>query len=133
MKLNPITAVLMASLVVGGTSFAGKGGVGGSSKAWFGVGATKSDQELQTAPDSATKPMTCTKCQSTTKLVKRDIAPKPGHGTKEVLVSVHECASCGSAMTRKLGTKEIELVHACLAKNESLDCCKTTRATGRGA
>ncbi len=65
---------------------------------------------------AATPVMACAMCQNISVLTKRFVATKPGLGTTEANVSVHQCASCSEKMVTQL--KQTKLVHTCAAGNE---------------
>ena len=127
MKSKPILIGLAMLLVAGGTALAGGRSTDQSTKPWLNRNSVKSEREVQAAPNGTTIGMACPKCTSVTELVKRDIGTKPGHGRKEVAVSVHQCPGCGDEMVRKRGSKDVAWVHTCKdCGSKSVDCCATT-------
>jgi predicted RNA-binding Zn-ribbon protein involved in translation (DUF1610 family) len=127
MKSKPILIVLAMLLMAGGTALATPRAFEQSTKPWLNRSSTKPEKGVPAAPSGTTIAMACPKCTSVTKLVKRDVGTKPGHGQQLVAVSVHQCAGCRDEMVRKQASKNVALVHACTDCGSQLaNCCATT-------
>lgn len=92
----------------------------------------KAFQKIETAkavedlPKGTEVAMACSKCKSVTTLVKREVGTKPGHGTVEEMLTVHECPGCGGKITTKSVGKETQLTHTCSkCGDDSAYCCAT--------
>ena len=97
-----------------------------SSKAWLSLKPVQSEKEYVALADSSTIAMACTKCKSVSVIVKREVSTKPGHGTVEETLSVHQCPGCGGKMTTEL--KQTKMIHICTScGDESAFCCATKK------
>jgi hypothetical protein len=67
--------------------------------------------------EAAAPVMTCATCKNVSVSTKRFVATKPGLGTVEAKVLVHQCASCGDKMAAQF--KQTKLVHTCAAGSEA--------------
>ena len=86
----------------------------------------KTQKELDAVPASATIAMACAKCKSVVTMTKKEAATKPGHGTVDEAVMVHQCPGCGGKMTTKSVGKETVMKHVCSkCGDDSAYCCAT--------
>ena len=102
-----------------------------STKPWLKRPAPK--QQVATLPANPGPAMACSKCTTTTMAVMRDVSSKPGRGKQEMTASIHQCKSCVNKYQRKLGTKEMELVHKCTMTGEQSATCCAAVSTARGS
>jgi predicted RNA-binding Zn-ribbon protein involved in translation (DUF1610 family) len=94
-------------------------------KAFHSVETPKAVDEL---PEDAQIAMACSKCKSVTMITKKELATKPGHGTKEEVTSVHQCPGCGGKITTKSTGKETAYIHTCSECGEKSAFCCATKA-----
>lgn len=86
----------------------------------------KTVKDFEALPSSATIAMACAKCKSIVVMGKKKAATKPGHGTVDEALVVHQCPGCGGKMTTKSDGKETMMKHICSqCGDDSAFCCAT--------
>ena len=86
----------------------------------------KTNKDYEVLPASATIAMACAKCRSIVVMGTKQAATKPGHGTVDEALMVHQCPGCGGKMTTKSGGKETVMKHVCSqCGDDSAYCCAT--------
>lgn len=86
----------------------------------------KTKKDLDALPASSRIAMACSKCKSVVTMSKKEAATKPGHGTVDEEIMVHQCPGCGGKIATKASGKETELTHVCSkCGDDSAYCCAT--------
>ncbi len=125
--LSLSVATLFLTLTLASVSGADTAARRQSTKPWL-FGPLTNDVQLAQLPPNAMIAMACAKCQSVVVLQKEQLTTKPGHGTEEVAVVVHQCPGCGGKMERgKDSSKQTTWVHTCsMCGDSSAFCCSKT-------
>lgn len=88
----------------------------------------KTKKDYDALPASATIAMACAKCKSVVVIGQKQAATKPGHGTVDEALVVHQCPGCGGKMTTKSGGKETVMKHVCTECGDASAYCCATKA-----
>lgn len=86
----------------------------------------KTKKDYEALPAGTNIAMACPKCKSIVVLGQKQAATKPGHGTVDEELMVHQCPGCGGKMTTKSVGKETVMKHVCSqCGDDSAYCCAT--------
>ncbi|MBI2925219.1 MAG: hypothetical protein HYY24_05890 [Verrucomicrobia bacterium] len=131
MKTSVVARLAVAAAILLGAAAAFSVGVNAeelstASKPWLTLKKLETRQELDALPARAQIGMACSKCKSIAITTKRQLTAKPGRGTVEGTMVVHQCPGCGGTMTIR-GDKQTALTHSCSkCGDDSAFCCATS-------
>lgn len=88
----------------------------------------KTGKDYEALPAGATIAMACAKCKSIVVMGQKQAATKPGHGTVDEALVIHQCPGCGGKMTTKSDGKETVMKHVCSKCGDNSAYCCATKA-----
>ncbi len=126
MKLAPLMAIVLWIGMQPG--FAGYDYSKGTKPSMYGK-QVETTEQLKAVKDDDTIAMACKKCKAVTIVQKKEVATKPGKGTKDEAMTFDSCPGCKGKMTTQV--KETKLTHSCSeCGDDSAFCCATTKSEG---